>query len=125
MKRRKLARVGLISIVLLFVLLFSGCDFFVGLFDPLIGTWVYSVEGGSMTMEFHADKSCSWTSVAEGQPTISPSGTYEKTDTTITMTLTWEGDTETITFNYTFSDDKKTLNLTFPGAPFAIPLTKQ
>jgi hypothetical protein len=54
----KKKRMLLISLMLILVLALGSCDFFAGLFDPLIGTWEYLFAippmSYTLTMKIHA-----------------------------------------------------------------------
>jgi hypothetical protein len=70
MKRR--TKPILLALLVIVPLTFSGCDFVMGLFDPLIGTWTGTVSEispsalmGTATFEVHSDKTCTLTVVAD------------------------------------------------------------
>jgi len=114
---RKLAKKSILVICLLFVLVLAGCDLFTGLFDPLIGTWQYSVTVFGITitdtLTYHADNS--WTEVVTetGQPDQTYSGTYTHDTKALTLTMTvTTGGSGSMTAAYTISTDRKTLTLT-------------
>jgi hypothetical protein len=108
--------------------LFTGCDFFAGLSNPLIGTWRTTVHVSSaadmvLTLDIHADKSLEITGTLTGSTTgsVSGSGTFTQDSSaeTITidgsMTTTVTGRTPTRaamageTIAYSISTDKNTM----------------
>ncbi len=129
MKRRKLTRVISISAALLFVLFFSGCDFFAAQFDPLIGTWEVSTLFVGVTetdrLAFHADLTSEMNIILSdgvNSAAFSLTGTYVKDDAAKTITFTWTTSNypliaapQTVTDSFEISADKKSLTLVPEG----------
>ena len=112
MKRRLFSK-AILVLCLLFVLVLAGCDLFAGIFDPLIGSWVWSYPPMSVTYGFHADNSWDAVMSQTGYPDQTVAGTYTH-DTkagTLDMTAT-SGGSGTQSYTYTISSDRKTLTLT-------------
>ncbi len=107
----------LIIVTVLMAFVFTGCDWFVGLFDPLIGTWQRSYSLGIDVTETYSFKGDgSWQFVTNNPFDQSGSGTYTKNDSANTVTLTpTVGWTTARTYTFSYSEDKKTLTLTESG----------
>ncbi len=119
--KRKFSGKGLLLLVVMTATLgLAGCDFIVGLFDPLIGTWTGSSEGQVYTAELHGDRTFSLSVTSEGQ-TLTSSGTYsvDSAAKVLTWSFTqsdWEEDGPTagtiFTFRYGLSANNSKLTLT-------------
>ncbi len=122
-------RILLLLVALLLVL--AGCDFFVGLFDPLVGTWTATDPGGgSITFVLHGDRS--FTISGTGYMTGTASGTYSADTEAKVLTLnvtqsSWTSGGPTVgawVFTYSLSSDKKTLTVSNPNSG-TMALTRQ
>jgi hypothetical protein len=89
-------RVLTVVLILGVVLLLAGCDFFAGIFNPLIGKWQMSELIGpdvtmAQTLEMHGDKTWSMTGVISGAASGSTSGTgtYTQEETTLAISGTY------------------------------------
>jgi hypothetical protein len=110
-------RILTVVLVLGVVLLLGGCDFFAGIFNPVIGKWQMTIEVGpdvfmTQTMEIHGDKTWSISAVFTGggvSGSGAGSGTYTQDDASKTITITG-------TFTQTIvGEDPYTM--TFAGSP--------
>lgn len=141
------------TIAFLILYLLSGCDFFAGLFNPLIGTWAGSVTVSTMTMTytsymFKYDNSYTFSgtfseSGSGVSGTTSGSGTYiqDQSAKTITGTgtMTWKStsgpsqyyqyfdrtENTSDTTSYSISGNTLTLSATHDGTNYTITLTRQ
>jgi hypothetical protein len=116
MKRKWLSKTVLV-LCLLFTLVLGGCDFFAGIFDPLIGSWTGSVTllsvTASTTYTFHADAKWDVSTAITGLPNATSSGTYIHDIKAGTLELTTtSGGSGVQAYTYAISADKKTLTIT-------------
>ncbi len=93
----------------------ASCNFFAGLFNPLIGTWEYSESGGTITFTFNYDNTWSYSVTSSGS-TVSASGTYTQDSSAGTITFSQSGYTDS-TMSYTINGNKLTLS-EFSGIEF-------
>ncbi len=107
-----------ILLVVLAGVLLGGCDFFAGLFNPLIGTWHTTITSGSTQITqdatLKADGSLSVV-MSDGTSTQTKTGTWtsDAGAKTLTFVISSPGPTETQVWGYAISSDRNTLTLTF------------
>lgn len=135
---RRVVLVGALSAMVL--LLFSGCNFMYGLFDPLLGTWALSSSTSTSgvttthTEDFTFNYDNTWTlSATDSGPvieTMSGSGTYTQDSSTKSVTIVGSMTTATTspssstytssldqTYSYSISGSQLTFTSSSGGQP--------
>ena len=84
--KRVLKPMVIVMFSLAFALSVSSCNFFAGIFDPSVGTWMGGVQGITLTLQLNGDKTFSEVMIdVSGNQEMAVTGTYTVDSTAHTL----------------------------------------
>jgi hypothetical protein len=110
-----------IVIMIMTVVVFTGCNLIGSIFEPIIGSWERTILGVTVQNTYHADGTTIETN-SLGELGVTRTGTW-KSDPDF-LTVTWEDESKD-EYSYSFNSDHTEMTLVPKSGGFSTTYTRQ